>query len=294
MDLFVTGMHCPTASRLESLGLRRPGMEDLDAYRARMIRGNRLYEGAEGAFKASPLNPSVARSGWSWGCAAADFDNDGFEDLYIPNGHETRQSTVDYESEFWLHDIYLATSEDDLTLAAYFGAKFARTRGQGHSYGGYEANRLYLNLGGAHFLETGWLAGCAIERDSRTVVATDLNADGRADLVVTTFEVWPRIRQSIQVFDNAIPAAGHWIGARLLASRNRSPLGAQVAVSSGGRRWIRWITSGDSHRAQRPWAAQFGLGSVDRVDSLTVVWPDGQATRIEAPKVDAYYDVQAP
>jgi hypothetical protein len=294
LDIFVTGMHCPTASRLESLGLGRPGFESLDARRSRMIQGNRLYVGTSDGFATTGLNRSVARSGWSWGCAAADFDNDGFVDLYIANGHETRQSTMDYESEFWLHDIYLASSEDDLTLAAYFGAKFARTRGQGQSYGGYEANRFYLNRQGVDFLETGWLLGGTVPQDSRNAVAADLDADGRMDLAVTTFEVWPRTRQTIRVFHNALADAGHWVGARLRPTPGVSALGSHITVSAGDRRFVRLITSGDSHRSQQPWTAHIGLGVLERVDALEVRWPGGRITRIENPGIDSYHDVRGP
>jgi len=36
-----------------------------------------------------------------------DFDNDGFPDVYIANGLQSKQSVCDYEPEFWLHDIFV-------------------------------------------------------------------------------------------------------------------------------------------------------------------------------------------
>jgi enediyne biosynthesis protein E4 len=294
LDLIVTGMHCPAALRLDSLGLRRPGFDEFDAMRPRMTQGNRLYQRRGEGFVFTDLGRSVSDSGWSWSPAAGDYDNDGYLDLYVANGHESRQSVVDYEPEFWLSDIYIASSADDLATAAYFGGKFARTRGQGQSYGGYEANRLFLNQNGDSFLETGWLFGVAVEQDSRNAVPADLNGDGRLDLVVTTFEAWPRVRQTVRIFRNQIAQTGHWIGVRLEPNTAVHPFGALITAEAGTRRWARSITSGDLHRAQQPWTVHFGLGSVPRLDRLRVLWPNGASTDIADPELDRYHMASPP
>src|SRR3989449_1064302 len=194
LDILMIGMNSPVADRLEHLDLWRPGILEDHTMRSRVAFGNRLYLARpDGGFEQTTLNDSIARSGWSWGCSAFDFDNDGFPDVYIANGHETKQSVRDYETEVWLHDAYVGSSKEDLVLAAYFSAKMSRTRGRGYSFGGYEKNRLYLNQQGAAFLEIGHLMGVALEEDCRDVVADDLDGDGRVDLLVTTFEVWPEV-----------------------------------------------------------------------------------------------------
>ena len=78
-DVFVTGMHCPTALRLDSLSLVRPGFEASDAQRPRMTRGNRLFLQARGGWTPALLQTAVARSGLSWRCVAQDFNNDAPE-----------------------------------------------------------------------------------------------------------------------------------------------------------------------------------------------------------------------
>lgn len=294
LDVFVTGMHCPTALRLEGMGLVRPGFESLDAMRGRMTRGNRLYQGVEGgvSFVQTELNASVSHSGWSWSPAVADFDNNGYPDLAIANGHETKESVVDYEPEFWTSDIYVATSEDDVGMMAYFGSKFSRTRGRGQSYGGNEVNRMFLNVGGREFMEAGWLYGVAVGEDSRTAVAADLDGDGRSDLVVTTFEAWPRVKQTVQIFRNKLDVAGHWLGLRLRGGDGVPVLGSRVVVRGGGREWVRVVVSGDLHRAQQPWDVLVGLGEVWDVDEVEVTWSGGRVTRLERPGVDRYHVVR--
>jgi enediyne biosynthesis protein E4 len=296
LDFLVLGMHCPAAQRLEHLNLTRPGLGDEDGIRAAMIEGNRLYLGrSNGGFEQTTWNQSIAQTGWSWGCAVADFDNAGWPDLYIVNGHETRQSVRDYEPEFWLHDIHVANSQEDVVRAAYFGAKFARTRGRGHSYGGYEKNRLYLNLEGQRFLEIGHLMGVGIEVDARNVAAADLDGDGRVDLIFTTFETWPEERQTLQVYRNNLTTTGNWIGVRLREEgTGRSPIGALVTLHRPDGPTRRPVVTGDSHRTQHPPILHFGLGELQAVERIEVRWTDGRTTLLPNPAINRYHDVHAP
>ena len=134
LDLLMIGMPSPTADRLEHLNLRRTDTAEDPSMRAKMTYGNRLYLGqAGGGFIPSASNPSIARSGWSWGCSALDFDNDGYPDVYIANGMDSQQSVRDYEGEYWLHDIYVANSNNDPAAYLYLQSKVTRSRGQGES-----------------------------------------------------------------------------------------------------------------------------------------------------------------
>jgi hypothetical protein len=317
LDLLMIGMPSPTVERLEHLGLWRPYSTEDRLRRAAMAFGNRLYvarpsfanrlrqkhyggqesatEGRpNGGFEQTPLSDSIARSGWSWGCSAFDFDNDGFPDVYIANGLQSRQSVRDYESEFWLHDIFVGETVDDLTATRYFTEKFNRTRGQGWSYGGYEKNRLFLNQHGESFLEIGHLAGVALEQDSRNVVADDLDGDGRVDLLLTTLEVWPETKQTLQVFRNTLPEHGHWIGFRFREEAGMtSPVGVRVTVHYNGRSATQQIVTGDSHRSQHANTLHFGLGEADHLDRVEIQWPNRPTVTLTRPEVDRYHQIHA-
>jgi len=306
LDFLVTGMHCPAALRIHHLGLTRPERPDYAAMIPRMTAGSRLYLGAVGSpggaaeagsrFRCgSEMNAPIAHSGWSWGCSTFDFDNDGFADVAIATGHDSRESVRDYEPEFWRHDIYVGTSKDDVVRQAYFGSKSARTRGRGMSYGGYEKNRLFWNQGGRAFLEIGHSMGVALEQDSRNVVTDDLDGDGRPDLVVTTFESWPEVKQTVQAYLNTLPEAGQWIGVRFRESAGGpSPVGARVTLRQPGGTQVRYLVTGDSHRAQHDTVAHFGLGSAAEVEAIEVRWPDGQVTTLPHPRAGQYHTVSAP
>lgn len=288
LDLFVTGMHCPTASRLVGLGLKRPERPDYLEMTPRMIQGNKLLLGrANGSFEDVAAHAGVARTGWSWGCAAADFDNDGWPDLAIANGHETRQSVREYEPEFWLHDLYAADSRESPVAAQYFAAKINRLRGGGMSYGGWEQNRLFLNRGSTGFVEVAHLFGVAHVEDSRNLATADMDGDGRQDLILTTFEVWPVARQTLRVFRNALPEVGHWLAVRLAAGQGMTPIGARVTLRlAADRTTARHVVTGDSHRSQHGPQEHFGLGAVTNVVAVEVAWPGGQTTVLPHPAIN--------
>jgi hypothetical protein len=289
LDLLMMGMTSPTANRLEHLGLSRGGLTEDRSMRSSMTLGNRLYLArSEGGFEQTPLSDSITRSGWSWGCSAFDFDNNGFPDVYVANGLESRQSVRDYESEYWLHDRYVGNSEAEPVAYLYFKSKFARTRGRGQSYGGHERNRFYLNQQGASFLEAGHLLGVGLEQDSRNVVSDDLDGDGRMDLLVTSFEAWPEPKQTLRIYKNALNEGGNWIGFRF-PEGPKSAVGVRVTLRYGGHSAVREIVNGDSHRAQHAATLHFGLGEADRIDNVEIRWPNGGPVTLREPALNRYH-----
>lgn len=294
LDLLMLGMPSPTVDRLEHMGLRRAGDEEDPSRRARMSYGNRLYLARpEGGFQQTTMSDSIARSGWSWGCSALDVQNDGFPDVYIANGHETKATVREYEPHYWLHDIYVANSRDNPAVLAYFKDKLSKTRGRGQSYGGYDKNRLYLNLGGKEFFEAGHLFGTALEQDCRNVVSDDLDGDGRPDLLVTTFEAWPTNQQTLQIFRNTLEQTGNWIAFRFREEgAGRSPVGLRVTVDAGGRRTVRAVGLTDSYRAQHPCTARFGLGDRRQVERVHLRWPNGETLLLQNPVINQVHDVR--
>ena len=297
LDLLMIGMNSPTADRLNHLGLERPGYTKFGSMRSLMTFGNRLYVARpeDPSLRQTPLNDSIARTGWSWGCSVFDFDNDGFPDVYIANGHTSAQSVREYEPQFWMHDIYVGDSKTSVVANAYFGSKFSRTRSKELSYGGYEKNRLYLNQHAESFIEIGHLMGVALEQDSRNTVADDLDGDGRMDLLVTTFEVWPEVKQTLRIFRNTLDDGGNWIGFRLREQGDGiSPVGARLTLKHVNGTMTQQIVAGDSFRSQRANTLHFGLGKVEHVESVEIRWLNGRTVVMQNPTINKYHDVSLP
>jgi len=265
LDLILIGMNSPTADRLRSANLSRPYDVPDAGRRDALTFGNRLYFGSRENFQLQfvhrPVSAQVARTGWSWGSATADIDNDGFPELYIANGHASRASTHDYESEFWLHDIYVGQSQENSFAETYFRQKLTRARAANHSYGGHERNRLYLNQRGTNFVEVAHLFGLALPEDCRNAAAADLDRDGRLDLVVTTFEEYPEVRQTVRFYRNKLESVGHHV---TIAPANSLHTGATAALISTSNNTAQTnaftIVSGESYRTQLSPNLHLGVG----------------------------------
>jgi hypothetical protein len=289
LDFYMVGMSSTTSRRLDRLGLGRSEFPEHQKMRSKMGFGNRMYLGrADHSLREVDLGSALARTGWSWGTVVLDFDLDADPDIYVANGHQSRATAQDYCSDFWTHDIY----SEDAAEGANIGMFLSDARKTGTSWNGFEHNRLLMNIDGHRFIDTGFLMGVAIEADSRMVVSSDFDADGRPDLLISTREFSSGSTSAervarIWIKRNTMSHDRHWIGIRLAGPR--SPIGARIAVVSGDREQLHYVVTGDGFRSQQPPARVFGLGERDSVDYVLVTYPGGWEVRIESPRVDRYH-----
>lgn len=300
LDFLLVGMPQPTAERLDAAGWERPGFEAWKPERARLAAGNRLFFASKTGFQPAPLlTAAIRNAGWAWSAAVADYDQDGFPDVAMVNGHETRASVRDFEREFWTHDIYVGDSQPNPAVEAYFAAKFARVRAAGWSYGGYDQNRFFLNLAGTNWVEVGHLFGLALDADSRNAVAADFDGDGDTDLLVTTFEIWPQTRQTVRLYENRLPNSGHWIAFELpFGASTPAPEGATLQIevqdAQGNRKQRQTWVTGDGYRSQALPLLRFGVGAATRVELAQIRWASGEQVEMRDLGVDRVHRVNAP
>lgn len=177
----------------------------------------------------------------NWGVGFADFDNDGFRDIFIANGH-----TDDYVEFFDPTGVYKAP------------------------------NTLLWNLGTGKFADVSRLCGdgMAPAYSSRGAALEDLDNDGRVDVVVLNS------RDPPTVIANATPAGNAWLEISLLADRaNRFGVGAEVTVQAGSLRSVAPVVSGRGYQSHWGLRLHFGLGKATKVDQVTVRWPGGGVDR---------------
>jgi hypothetical protein len=182
------------------------------------------------------------RSWVGWGAGFADFDNDGWPDILLVNGH--------------------VFPELDATDT---GLSFRQPRA------------LYRNLQGKRFEDISAQAGTVITapRAGRGAAFGDFDNDGRVDVVVNEMNDTPSLLHSTTVNRN------HWVLIRLEGTKsNRSAIGARVTCVTGSLRQIDEVRSGGSFFSQNDFRLHFGLGAASRIDVLEIRWPSGTVERI--------------
>ncbi len=190
--------------------------------------------------------PSLAWVGW--GTAFLDYDNDGFLDVFVANGH-----TLDNA------DLFDASS----------------------SYP--QPDQLFRNTGAGRFEDVSAASGEALAaaKVSRGAAFGDYDDDGDTDIFVV------HSTGRADLLRNEGGNAGHWLQVRTVGRRaNRDGVGARIEVVSGDLRQVREIRTGSGLYSQNDLRASFGLGERERVDLLEVRWPGGTVDRVEGLSVN--------
>lgn len=149
--------------------------------------------------------------------------------------------------------------------------------GEGFNLSAYERNRLYLNTGDGRFVEGSHASGADLDSDSRSVVTADFDRDGRPDLLVASVGGGP-----LRLFLNRIESANRRLRLELVGREaNRQGIGTRLEIVAGGRTIRRdlFVESGGMALGPASWTV--GVGPVERVERLTLTWPDGTVQRFE-------------
>jgi len=190
-----------------------------------------------------------------WGCALADFDNDGWPDMLVVNGH--------------VDDNLIELGRDNAPYAEI--SKVWRNGGDG---------RFRLVDDPGPFFETPHVA--------RGAAFGDMDNDGDIDVVVSLMDRRPAV-----LLNESAPRS--WIGLDLIGRRsNRSAVGAAVSVHAGGRVIHRQVKSGGSYLSASDPRLVIGVGSAARVDRVEVRWPGGARTEIDGPETHRFHLIREP
>jgi hypothetical protein len=209
---------------------------------------NAFYYNEEDYFTDQSFRSGTAPPGLpyvSWGTNFFDYDNDGWQDIIVVSGHVYPQ----------LENARLGAS------APYRQRK-----------------TFYRSLRDGKFEEVAEELGSALmeRRVARGMAISDLDNDGRLDIVVSDLDSNP------QILRNQVPSPGNWLMVKLEGKgRMTDAIGAVVTARTGESLQTRLVRSGSSYISQEDMRLHFGLGSLGAVDSVEVVWPDGSVARRE-------------
>lgn len=120
----------------------------------------------------------------------------------------------------------------------------------------------------------------------RGAAYADIDGDGDLDVVLTQIAGPPRLLRNDQALNQ------HWLRLHLRGrAPNTAALGARIELRAGGRLQTRVISRNRSYLSQMELPVSFGLGSTSTIESLRIIWPDGQMQELPPPQPDQPLEV---
>ena len=292
MDLYVSNMFMAEGMRIvpHTDRFREGKDKEVHPHYQRFSSGNSLLRNrGDGTFEDATAEAGVSRGGWSWGSIFADFNNDGWSDIYVPNGFITGWTDDDVDSFHWRSVTSRAPlggyMTQEYTLA--WAALEYMVMQKGASWSGRERNRFYMNTRDGRFADAGAASGADFLEDSRAACKVDWDDDGRLDMVMKN-RTAPRLRLLL----NQDEGQGAFLAVELRGTTcNRDAIGARVEVELADVTLRRTLHAGEGFIAQSSKRLHFGLGPAEEVRSLTVFWPGGTSDRYEGLAVDSRYRI---
>jgi Flp pilus assembly protein TadD len=283
LDIYTGNMWSASGQRVTASPAFMPDAPaDVRALYHRHARGNSLFRNrGDGTFDDATLGAHAGMGRWAWSSDALDFDNDGWQDLYVVNGMLTRPGD-DLEGFFWRQVVArspLVRAKDNRYDEAWRAINQLLVK---DSIAAHQRNVFLRNDGHGGFDDVSGAVGLDFDQDGRSFATLDLDGDGDSDLVVMAARDTPQLR----VFRNdlARPTA---LAVRLTGrTSNRDAIGARVqldTVDASGRAGtlVRIVQAGSGFISQRSRELLFGLGGGARATRMSVTWPSGSTQVFE-------------
>ena len=227
-----------------------------------IMRNMLQLNNGDGTFSEIGQLAGISNTDWSWCPLFADFDNDGWQDLFITNGYLRDYTNRDFVSYYADQRIKENRGESSDALMDII-ARMPSTQ---------TPNYMFRNRGDLTFENKNASWGFSEAVLSNGAITADLDGDGDLDLVVN------HLNQATQVYENRA-ADGHHLQVRLTGEGNNPhAIGAKVKVKIADQ-WLSQEflpTRGFQSSMHTP--LHFGLGNNTSVDSLIVQWPDGRVS----------------
>jgi hypothetical protein len=187
-----------------------------------------------------------------WGLRFIDYDNDGYKDLLIPQGHDLDTIELNFPQLRYREPMLLArnTGKGFVDVSSKSGAVF----------------------------QAAWVA--------RGMAVGDMDNDGRVDAVVT------ENGGPVHILHNEIETSNHWLGVALTGHKsNRDGIGAEITVTTTSGKQMAIVTTTSGYLSSGDKRVHFGLGADGLIASVDIRWPSGIVQHLTDVRADQMLQV---
>jgi cytochrome c peroxidase len=253
---------------------------------------------------------NIANGGWGWGACAADFDNDGWIDIYHVNGYNMDPMLVRTDLHFLfpilgldgfsdlnqfinLNSLIAYVKEKSITLTEehqsklsllYSISKLFKSLDSTGSTFKNSPSRLFINTRNNTFKEVAAEKNIADTGQGRGISCFDYDRDGDIDIVITNNT------GDISFYENkasnTLSTSANFINFKLLDfAPNIHAIGAKVTIETNEGSQYKEVRVENNYISQNPIETHFGIGKNTKINKVSIIWPDG--TTKELLNIDA-------
>ena len=276
----------------------------MDAFVSNDTEPNFLFHNnGNGTFEEVGLPAGVAFDGGgqaisSMGVDFRDYDNDGLPDLNITAigkqtfplfrnngkgsfedaGFPSGLSRLSVDVSGWCNgfvDLNNDGWKDLFTANSHVNDEIERLESTTYK----QANSIFVNLGNGRFGDVSASAGAGFRtrRAHRGCAFADFNGDGKIDVVVAS------LGEPAELWENVSPGREHWIVIKLVGKKsNRDGIGASIRIGTQ----TNHMTTSVGYASSSHYGVHFGLGSLQKIETLSVEWPSGKIQVLRDVKAD--------
>jgi len=232
-----------------------------------VLFGNTLFKNlGQGRFE-EISDKAGMETWWPWSIATGDFDNDGFEDVFIGSG-------MGHPYFYWRNYLMMNNGDETFTDRSRTLGIEPPARGR--------------------FLEEK-IGSKVATRSTRCAAVADFDGDGRLEIVTNNFNDHPYF------FKNNLPPK-NFVKFKLQGNKrgrdttgsNRDAIGALVKLHAGKEVMVRMVNPAGGYLSQSSKTLHFGLGDRTKIDWVEIRWPSGREQKIDKPAVNMQYEVNEP
>ncbi|WP_420321290.1 VCBS repeat-containing protein [Flagellimonas sp.] len=216
-------------------------------------------------FSNIPRLAGVSLTDWSWAPLFADFDNDGWKDLFVTNGTRREINNKDFFKR--VNKKHKGFQRDDMDLVRIVEEMPSEKI----------ENYAFKNNGDYTFEKAASEWGVDHKGFSNGTAYADLDNDGDLDLVLNNLD------EESFIYENSSNKSNNYLGLELNGPQsNRMGIGTKVTIHYDDEIQFQEVYNTRGFQSSVPFGLHFGLGNIEYLDSITVEWPNNRVQKLYA------------